>query len=197
MKTIKCKECGKELSKKAKICPNCGCGVNQGKRFLIIFSIILIVCVSILAIAFLPGIIRRNAEQVLKEKYSGTWVLQTTNDQYYNNNGEDLKLLLDEKLVFNDNDVINGSTEFHICFPDKIGEKVTERCTESIARVYTDIETPDIVDINFIDEEGNVRLIRFKYNDDNLKQINCANVGKEKMGIDCINENLDITYVKE
>ena len=105
--------------------------------------------------------------------------------------------MLDEKLVFNDNDVINGSTEFHICFPDKIGEKVTERCTESIARVYTDIETPDIVDINFIDEEGNVRLIRFKYNDDNLKQINCANGGKEKMGIDCINENLDITYVKE
>ena len=197
MKTIKCKECGKELSQKAKICPNCGCGVNQGKRFLIIFSIILIVCILILALAFLPSIIRRNEEQKLKEKYSGTWILQTTGDQYYNNNGHNLKLLLDQKLVFNEDNVINGSTEFHVCFPDEIGEKVTERCSESITRVYTDIKTPNIVDINFIDEEGNVRLIRFKYNNGNLKQISCTDGGKEKMGIDCINESLNITYVKE
>lgn len=34
MKTIKCKECGKELSSKADICPNCGYRVK--KRLFII-----------------------------------------------------------------------------------------------------------------------------------------------------------------
>lgn len=197
MKTIKCKECGKELSKRAKICPNCGCGVNQGKRFLIIFFTILVVCILILALAFLPKIIKQNREQKLKERYSGTWILQTTDNQYYNHDSYNLKLLLDQKLVFGENDVINGSTELRVCFPKKIGEKVAKRCLESIARVYIDIETPDVVDINFIDEEGNVRLVRFKYSNNTLKQISCTDGGKEKMGFDCINEKLNIVYVKE
>lgn len=43
MALIKCKECGKEISKDAEVCPNCGKKVNNGNLFLQIVGILFII----------------------------------------------------------------------------------------------------------------------------------------------------------
>ena len=42
METKKCKECGKEISKKAEICPNCGCRVKSNTLKFIIICLVVI-----------------------------------------------------------------------------------------------------------------------------------------------------------
>lgn len=54
MALIKCKECGKEISDKAKVCPNCGAPLEKGefhkeltaaKRVLIVVIILLLIVI--------------------------------------------------------------------------------------------------------------------------------------------------------
>lgn len=42
MEKIKCKECGKEINKKAEICPHCGCRVKSNTIKIAIVCIIII-----------------------------------------------------------------------------------------------------------------------------------------------------------
>ena len=48
MALIKCKECGKEISKDAKICPHCGKKLNKGNLFLQIVGILFIYNLSLI-----------------------------------------------------------------------------------------------------------------------------------------------------
>ncbi len=197
MKTIKCKECGKILSKKAKICPNCGCGINWGKKFLKIFLVILIIFVIILGLSFVPNLIKDYKFQKLSKKYSGTWDLKIDNDQYYQNDGERLKILLDKELIFGTDVILSASDnvgEVSMCIPEEFDEKFVKRCPESFVRLYSYIEVPDIVYINFIDENGSLIFIKFKYSDETLKQTSCHN--GEFWG-QCVDEKLKITYEKK
>ncbi|MBR1915023.1 MAG: zinc ribbon domain-containing protein [Alphaproteobacteria bacterium] len=45
MSLVKCKECGKEISKDAEICPNCGKKIKKGNLFLQIVGIIFILSI--------------------------------------------------------------------------------------------------------------------------------------------------------
>ena len=50
MSLVKCKECGKEISDTAKLCPNCGVQIKQkyNKRIKIIISVIILIVISII-----------------------------------------------------------------------------------------------------------------------------------------------------
>lgn len=42
MEKIKCKECGKEVNKKAEICPNCGCRLKSNTLKIILICLTLL-----------------------------------------------------------------------------------------------------------------------------------------------------------
>ena len=72
MDTIKCKECGKELNKKAEICPNCGCRVKSNTLKIVIICIltIVVICICCLCIKFVKQQIVNNnikKEQEIKQ----------------------------------------------------------------------------------------------------------------------------------
>lgn len=47
MEKVKCKECGKEINKKAEICPNCGCRVKSNTlKFIVICLIVIAIVVG-------------------------------------------------------------------------------------------------------------------------------------------------------
>ena len=47
MEKINCKECGKEINKKAEICPNCGCRVKSNTlKFIVICLIVIAIIVG-------------------------------------------------------------------------------------------------------------------------------------------------------
>ena len=78
METVKCKECGKELSKKAEICPNCGIRVKRKSLLAQIGVFFLGIILLIAIIAIIIGIvifIGKTKKDAIKEKYAGTWML--------------------------------------------------------------------------------------------------------------------------
>ena len=104
MKKIKCKECGKEISKKAEICPHCGCRVKSNTIKIIIICLIVI---AILIGGYFGGkkLIKKINEY--KSDLINKQIDNTTKEVYlYVNNDDDdmqgAEFKLNEKL---DNDI--------------------------------------------------------------------------------------------
>ncbi len=73
MEKIKCKECGKEVNKKAEICPNCGCRLksNTLKIILICLTIIVVLACVFLEIKYVKNKVedyRKLKEQKIEEQ---------------------------------------------------------------------------------------------------------------------------------
>lgn len=201
METIMCKECNKELSKKAIICPNCGVKINPSKleKIFLILLIIGGISIGILLISLLGVYIKDN---VLYNRYSGIWELQTNNDIYYINNDKKIKILIDDSLDIEKENVYYG-LGLNSCHFDDYTEKITKRCEGSPAKVFLSTSHTDKFGINFIDENANGIVLCFKYISKNqIEQISCEGVATDENnpngyslngGID---EKLDIVYKK-
>lgn len=89
MSVVKCKNCGKEISKKASICPNCGVKMHPIRD---IVKIVIIVLVVILVLGFglyafsggLSEAIEKAKEEAPAKKFYGTWELVSKNDNAEN-----------------------------------------------------------------------------------------------------------------
>ena len=84
-----CKNCGKEISKKASICPHCGVKIHPIKEIIKIIIIVLCVLISVVfVISILNGslfkIIDKNIEIQKLKKYEGTYELVGNIDDYKN-----------------------------------------------------------------------------------------------------------------
>ena len=85
MDTIKCKECGKEINKKAEICPNCGCRVksNTLKIVIICISVIVVICIGYFGIKFVKQqIVNNNIKKEQEIKQSEFEILKKRVNKY-------------------------------------------------------------------------------------------------------------------
>lgn len=75
MSLVKCKECGKEISDTAKLCPNCGVQIKQkyNKRIKIIISVIILIVISVIGY-------REYQKQELKKLLLEDWERIETGD---------------------------------------------------------------------------------------------------------------------
>ena len=182
METIICKECHKELSKKAEICPNCGCRVKKNPFF------------RQLGIVFL-GIIIFN-------QYSGIWKLENNQEQFYTEGDNKIKILLDKELIIDKKNVYYGMGGLSYC--ENENEKLEERCSSNVPKVLLSHLYDDKVGINFTAENGEPIILCFKLEGEKtMKQISCKNVGQDKINPEVysanggIDEELEIVYEKK
>ena len=183
METIICKECGKELSKKAIICPNCGVKIKQ-KRIGIIGIIIVIL---LFMICF--GIITYNNR--VKESYVGTWILQSKEPiiEY-----QERTIIIDKELKIIKKNVFEGMGDTS-CIRNN-SDIIEERCEEAEPIVFLNSKDK-IVGINFITQTESGILICFEKTGNELKQISCEKSRGSYSINGGINEKLNITYKKD
>ncbi len=201
METIKCKECGKELFKKAEICPNCGYRIKKEsllKQLGIVFLGIIIFIAIILLISMIKNRIAKHENDKVKDQnskvrdqYAGEWELKGDIEQYYIREiNETLKvktkIILDQKMTIKKENV------------GGIGRDTKNVPTVLLSELYN-----DKVGITFLDETGQCIILCFKLQKENvLEQISCKNVGKDTLNPNFysnnggVNEKLNITYIK-
>lgn len=203
METIVCKECGKELSKKAEICPNCGCRVKKKSFFkqlgIVFLGIIIFIIIVLLVIGLFWGI-RKYQDNKITNQYAGTWKLKNSEEQFYTRYDNKVKILLDNELIIDKENVYYGMGTSGC---NKENEKLEERCPSSVPKVFLSKLYDDKVGINFIDENGNGIILCFKLeNDKTMKQISCKNVGQDELNPEAyslnggVDEDLEIEYIK-
>lgn len=214
MELIKCKECGKTLSSKAEICPNCGVRVKKRGivskifRFFEVISVLTVIGV----IAFFAYVMIQNAiDESRRKSYIGEWKLQSDieNVVYKKNTGLDeennpvyyeFKIIIDDKLKIEDEN-INFGIGLSSCHNFKNDKEYTERCDEVPAIVR--LNTRDkICAINFTVSDGDNVLLCFEKDGDTLKQRSCKGANSDEYNDSLysmnggIDEDFGIVYKK-
>lgn len=214
METIKCKECGKDLSSKAEICPNCGVRVKKkgiiSKAFRF-FEVIGVLIVIGLVIFFGYLMIRNILNENRRKSYIGEWKLQNNieNVIYKKKTGLDnennpvyyeYKIIIDDTLkLYNENIYYGGGLQ---SCPNYTFDKVyTKRCDE--VPVVVRLNTNDKVSaINFVATDGENYLLCFEKNGDTLKQRSCKSANSDESNDSLysmnggIDEDFGIVYKK-
>lgn len=205
MALIKCKECGKEISTKAEMCPNCGIRVKK-KRFIInvfrFFEVIGVLIVIGLVVFFAYEMIKRTLNESRRKSYIGEWKLQNNIESviYKKESGLDeennqlyyeLKIIIDDKLKIEDEN-INFGIGLSSCDNFKNDKEYTERCDEVpvVVRLNNNDKTSAI---NFVATDGENHLLCFEKNGDTLKQRSCkgANSNEDNDSLYSMNGGVD------
>ena len=209
METIKCKECGKELSSKAEICPNCGVRLkNKGfiwKAFRFFEIIGVLIVIGIVAV-FIYTVIRDLYRKARENSYVGTWKLVSKNDNVsYSKTittmGEvetytiDYTIIIDRELTFEKDNVYYGIGGGTSCEYDE--EDITERCKESKPVLLLNSHDK-IFAIDFNTTSGNSYYLCFKNTKKNrIEQVSCKGAGKGDYSANWgLEEEYDIVYEK-
>ena len=198
MALIKCSECGKEISDKAKMCVNCGAKTKNNNR--IILSLIIGVAILLVAVLVYFLIFNNNENKMSKEiekNFVGTWELQNTDKLYnYNENDNLYTIVLDQKLTFDSNSV-------SAYLPNSCESGITKRCDKSIPSIYLTNKDNEIA-INFVRTDGEAVLLCFTLQEENiLKQRTCKGVSDDEGYMDAylnntggLGQDLEISYKK-
>lgn len=198
MALIKCSECGKEISDKAKMCVNCGAKAKNNNK--IILSLIIGVAILLVAVSVYFLIFNNNENKMSKESeknFVGTWELQNTDKLYnYNENDNLYTIILDQKLIFNSNSISSY-------LPRDCESGITERCDKSIPSIYLTNKDNEIA-INFVRTDGASVLLCFTLQEENiLKQRTCKGVSDDEGYMDAylnntggLGQDLEISYKK-
>ena len=145
MEKVKCKECGKEINKKAEICPNCGCRVKSNALkiiFICTIMIVIVICGYIGAKAIKNQIDenkRLETERIEKEKRDKLNKEETKMFESYLGN---------YKLSYNSNLVNSDFSNMN--FVDEI--KITKKCQsppEGVVLSNIEIDEDCIVAVDF------------------------------------------------
>ena len=214
METIKCKECGKDLSSKAEICPNCGVRVKKkgiiSKAFRF-FEVIGVLIVIGLVVFFGYQMIRNILNENRRKSYIGEWTLQSNIESviYKKESGLDeennqlyyeFKIIIDDKLKIEDEN-INFGIGLSSCDNFKNDKEYTERCDE--VPVVVRLNNNDKVSaINFVATDGENYLLCFEKNGDTLKQRSCKGANSDESNDSLysmnggIDEDFGIVYKK-
>lgn len=208
METIKCKECGKEISKKAYTCPNCGIKIKTSSLDKLVITVFIIVGILILAFGGIFAY-KMIEKQILVNRYSGDWLLEIGDDIYLAYDGQEtdedegIKLLLDETLHIEKENVYEG-IGLSSCSLNEKRDLFEERCEESPAKALTSSTEKDKLAITFIKADGNPVLLCFEYTKkDTLSQISCEHVSGDKYNPELfaanggLTQDFDIVYKKK
>lgn len=221
MEIIKCKECGKELSKKAEICPNCGIRVKKKSLLaqlgVVFLGIILFIAIVLIVFPIVFHSVETTGETIKpkqQELYEGTWILQTEGDVYYTIENIDYytnektytkkKIILDKELEVKKEKIYYGMMRTSCTHKEHfINGKLIERCPDLEPQIFLSRMYDDIFGIEFLDENGHSIILCFKYKDNKIEQISAENIGTDELnpngyslngGID---ETLGIVYTKK
>lgn len=209
METLKCKECGKELSSKAEICPNCGVTIKKKSfiskafRFFEIIGVLIVIgIICFFSHSFIRNLLRKNRVN----SYIGTWELvskqeNVTYSKTYTSVGVeethtiDYTIIIDNKLNFEKDKVYYGSGGAVSC--SGFDESITERCNESKPVLLLN-SNDNVFAINFNTTNGNNVYLCFKDSDKNtIKQVSCKGFyGGNYSANGGIDEDFDIVYKK-
>lgn len=199
---IKCKECGKEINKKAEICPECGCRVKSNLLKLIIVDVLVIVAIILGYFSFntIKSSLRKINQDNIKNQYVGTWKLQEHKDIYPNEYDE---VFLDDYLKFGEENIKRClGCDNRRCDVDE-NQKLTKICDNTTPTVQLG-EKKDEIAIDFIRADGYNSLLCFRLTDNStLSQISCKGVAVDASNPDGfylnggIGEEFGIVYKKQ
>lgn len=202
MEIIKCKECGKDLSSKAEICPNCGVRVKKkgmiSKAFRF-FEVIGVLIVIGLVIFFGYLMIRNILNENRRKSYIGEWKLQSDieNVIYKNSNDVELKIKIDGTLKLDDENIYYG-IGIRSCGVNPFDKVSKKRCDVVLLNTNDKVSA-----INFVATEGEESyLLCFEKNGDTLKQRSCKGANSDEYNDSLysmnggIDEDFGIVYKK-
>lgn len=209
METIKCKECGKELSSKAEICPNCGVRIKKKSfiskafRFFEIIGVLIVIGIICVVVY---SLIRELSRENRENSYVGTWELVSKQDNvtysktYTSVGGDetytiDYAIIIDDKLNFEKDNVYYGIVGGTSC--GLFNEPITKRCNGAKPVLLLN-ENDKIFAIDFNTTNGDGVYLCFKDSEKNtIKQISCKGAyGGDYSGNGGIDEDFDIVYKK-
>ncbi len=190
---MKCSECGKEIHKKAEICPHCGCRVKQNKMLIVAFILIALIIIPILCFLIMLGIDSFKARKRDKERdilYDTTWELNQDAFSISYPSNRNTILYFPKKITLS-----NASQD-----------NITE-CTENMDNcivyfVYGYLEYGNIMTINFRTYFSDGKsygedIFCFDYKKDELKQINCPWEGSSGLEKSLKDKNIVFKKVEE
>ena len=209
METIICKECGKELSSKAEICPNCGVRIKKKSfiskafRFFEIIGVLIVIGIICVVVY---SLIRELSRENRENSYVGTWELVSKQDNvtysktYTSVGGDetytiDYAIIIDDKLNFEKDNVYYGIVGGTSCGP--FNEPITKRCNGAKPVLLLN-ENDKIFAIDFNTTNGDGVYLCFKDSEKNtIKQVSCKGFyGGDYSGNGGIDEDFDIVYKK-
>ena len=197
MEKITCKECGKELSSKAKICPNCGVEIKQkgikgiAKKFFKLFQVVgVIFVIGIIVFIIISGIRELNYKNI-KKGYVGIWELKSQDTKIPYN---DRFLLIDKSLKIDLKNVFEGLGDGASCSIPNVYE-YEERCDGAYPTVFLN-SSDKIVGITFVNNRGSSETICFEKNKDELNQVSCNKSNGAYKDNGGIKDELGIKYIK-
>ncbi len=211
METMKCKECGKELSTKAEICPNCGVRVKKKSTFSIIFrvlEIVVVIVVLIILIVVIWAVIKDASRKARIKSFYGKWErISSDNRIVYSEVTKPVgeggieystitTIIIDNELEFKDGYVYDGLGSGEGCYTTT---ELNERCKDTLPYLMLNDKTNGFA-ITFNDTHGRVKYLCFKQEDkDTIKQINCLDLGKDNLysSNGGINREYDIVYKRK
>ena len=198
METIKCKECGKELSSKAEICPSCGVRVKPKKLIIRIYNVLNVLTVigaTLFAIVFVLLYAKELGTKAKRTKYLGTWTLSSSSDviSYNESFGSGFINLKDISLTREYASF--GTMSPRGCDINETTGECDYKYEPSLLLTYKG----KIMAISFVNTNGEGLFICFKASDRNtLKQVPC---NEDKYGefteSNCLNNNYNIVYKKK
>ena len=193
MGKLVCKNCGKEISKKASICPGCGVKTHPIKDMVKIVMVVLVILISIVLIDFilkgsLSSVIKENLEESKYKKYIGNFELVSNIETYKSNFSGFIYLsdcskmnktykLEDIKKILS---LEREETDFY---------KYTELFDDEF--VYNTKQEYAILNVGRIGDDEVCAC--FKVDNNNLKQTNC--IAEFTNGLSYI-ENINLNYKK-
>ena len=197
---IKCKECGKEINKKAEICPHCGCRVKSNLLKYIIINVIVIITIILVFLVFTKTKteLGDDNQKNVKSQYVGTWKLQEQKDVYK----KDTKIFLDDYLTFTEENIRHCLGCDRYC-ESNYNQKLTKICDNVKPTVHL-AEKENEIAIDFVGEDGYSTLLCFRLIDEfTLNQISCEGVALDEGNPNGfyvnggIGEELGIIYKKQ
>ncbi len=189
-----CKHCGKEINKKASICPNCGVKTHPIKDIVKIVVIVFTVLISIVFVGFilkggLFSSIKENLEESEYKKYIGNFELVGNIEDYKNN--------FSGTVYLSDGSKMNKTYKI-----EDINKTLSLEREETDFYKYTDLfdyefvyntkQEYAILNIGSIDNDNICAC--FKIDKSNLIQTNC--IAELTNGLSYI-ENLNLIYEKK
>ena len=183
---MNCKECGKEINKKAEICPHCGCRVKSNNLKIIIICVIVFVLLFFMVYfsGYIKLFFKEQKDNSLLSKYYGEYKL-------VNGNINDLKSYDPIETQFN---TININKE-----------NIKIKNSLELAQNYFFVFNYNGKDIiyggvhmfaKYVDGHSDLdRQLCFKFEDNYLEQIECPDINISGIAF-FKNENINLKYQK-
>jgi len=185
MALIKCKECGKEISDKASVCPNCGIRVHHIKRLVVLSCSIILVLLMVWGFLINDGVSNTMDKLQLQQadkELKGTWEIIGDSTNFKENLISQLTNKYENMVQIEDISLYN-TLNIQTITPFGSGSNMGAQ--------YNDEE--DFIVAIIGDKDGVPIVACFELEDNYLVQIECDINGDELI----LSKNINLRYKKK